>query len=215
MRVSIVFEKAATIEEVHEELTSDSDSADVEATSHHATPTTETPSRPSKRGKRSKKDHHATIDDGFHGQNLDMSTSTEAPKLVMKRKRKSDGTTEGKKKPTKKVKTAKSAFASTPAKSKKRAAAGESSPQPRLAPKKACIRCREKKIKCNEAKPSCDQCKRGLWTCQYQVVGGPKTQRSRNGCLNCKQRRRKCTEEKPFCLYCLKIDDDCQYAEYS
>lgn len=172
-----------------------------------------TPNGTTKKKKRSAKDRSAADGDAFHDPNLDMSTSPEAPRSSVKRKRKSNGTgpsTESSKKSKgKKTQTLKAAKAS----SKKVSAFEEPSPPPRLGKNKACIRCREKKIKCNEAKPTCNQCQRGLWTCQYEGMA-PKPQRSRNGCLNCKQRRRKCTEEKPACAYCLKVDDDCNYAEY-
>ncbi|KAF1357673.1 hypothetical protein EJ07DRAFT_127733 [Lizonia empirigonia] len=167
--------------------------------------------------KRKKKDHHVTVDSGFDDPDLHMSTSPEASKSSIKKKRKKNGTVaspEVSTKPSaKKNNKTKATAASSPVKSRKQALARAPSPPPRLAKNQACIRCREKKIKCNEATPACNQCKRGLWTCEYAVVG-PK-QRSKTGCLNCKQRRRKCTEEKPSCAHCLKIDQDCDYAEYS
>ncbi|KAF3033994.1 hypothetical protein E8E12_005744 [Didymella heteroderae] len=167
-----------------------------------------------KKRKPSKKDHLIAIDNEFHNPDLNMSTSPEAPKSSASKKRKSNGTEPGpSKSSTKKGETAKASTVSTPVKSQEKAVPKQPSPPPRLARNKACIRCREKKIKCNEAKPACNQCKRGLWTCQYAVVG-PKP-RAKNGCINCKQRRRKCTEERPLCAYCLKVDDDCEYTEYA
>lgn len=126
-----------------------------------------TPNGTTKKKKQSAKDRSAAVDDAFHDANLDMSTSPEARKSSVKRKRKSNGTgpsTESSKKlKGKKTQTSKAAKAS----SKKVSAFEEPSPPPRLGKNKACIRCREKKIKCNEAKPTCNQCQRGLWTCQY------------------------------------------------
>ncbi|KAJ4369403.1 hypothetical protein N0V86_009235 [Didymella sp. IMI 355093] len=198
-------------------LTFHSDCAAPEANGAVTPKVAKTPNGPVKKRKRSKKDHHVMADDGFHDLDLDMSMSPEAPKSSAKKKRKSNGTAASvagsSKSSAKRGKMSIAGVVSSPVKSKKKAAPREPSLPPRLAKNKACIRCREKKIKCNEAKPACNQCKRGLWACQYDVVGSK--QRSKNGCINCKQRRRKCTEEKPYCAYCLKLDDDCEYANYS
>ncbi|KAJ4335883.1 hypothetical protein N0V95_008777 [Ascochyta clinopodiicola] len=191
----------------------DSNSVALEADGDFAAQVAKSSNGTAQKRKRSKKDHPVAVD-GFHNPDLNMSTSPEAPGSSVKKKRKKNG-------PVKTLEVNKKSFAkksttskdTTVAKSQKKAMAKEPSPTPRLARNKACIRCREKRIKCNETKPDCNQCKRGLWTCQYEVIM-PK-QRSKNGCVNCKQRRRKCTEEKPSCAHCLKVDDDCEYAEYS
>jgi hypothetical protein len=195
-------------------LTFHSNSAVPEANGGSMPKTAKTPNGSAKKRKRSKRDQQVAVDNEFRNPDLDMSTSPEASKSSARKKRQSNGTEAGSSgSSTEKSKTAKAGTIPSPVKSKKTAVPRESSPPPKLAKNKACIRCREKKIKCNEAKPACNQCKRGLWTCQYEVVG-PK-QRSKNGCINCKQRKRKCTEEKPYCAYCLKVDDDCEYADYS
>ncbi|KAJ4363580.1 glycoside hydrolase 3 [Neocucurbitaria cava] len=136
--------------------------------------------------KRSKKEQ-VNVNDEFTDPDLNMSTSPEAPKSSTKKKRKKDGpiSPESSQKPPKK-KGKKAQEPQSPSKPRK---AKESPLPPGSIIGKACIRCREKKIMCNEAKPTCNQCRRGLWTCQYEVLGGKK--RSKNGCLNCKQRKRK------------------------
>lgn len=193
----------------------------MEANDDRTSRTMRTPKGTSKKRKQGKEDHPIAVDNEYHDPNHDMSNSPEGRKSSAKKRRSKSNGIVGATERTKKVATKKAKIsttttaASSASKVQKQAMVGESSPSPRLARNKACIRCREKKIKCNEAKPNCNQCKRGLWTCQYQAEEGPKKHRSANGCMNCKQRRRKCTEEKPFCAYCLKMDDDCRYAEYS
>ncbi|KAJ8105991.1 hypothetical protein OPT61_g9836 [Boeremia exigua] len=164
-----------------------------------------------KKRKRSQQDDHVADDEDFHNPDPVNSSMPEASRSPLRKKKKNPSVKSTAKKTERSKKV--SASASSPTKSRKKAAPKEPNPTRRLAKNKACIRCREKKIKCNEAKPTCNQCERGLWTCQYEFVG-PKP-RSKNGCVNCKQRRRKCTEEKPSCAYCLRVDDDCEYAEYS
>ncbi|KAI4713236.1 glycoside hydrolase 3 [Alternaria sp. Ai002NY15] len=140
--------------------------------------------------KRSKK-NVVEADNDFGDPDMDMSTSPEAPSSSTKKRRKGSVAVASprtvRKPSTKKSKNAKSP--ASPTKSRKKAPVSEPSPPSLPAPGKACIRCRGKKIKCNEAKPTCNQCRRGLWTCQYEVLNNKK--RSKNGCLNCKQRRRK------------------------
>ena len=182
-------------------LTFHSDSAVPEVNGGATPKVAKTPNGSAMKRKRSKKDHNIAVDDEFDNPDLDMSTSPEAPKSSTREKRKSNGTEAGSSKSSKKSKTAKAGTIPSPVKSKKKATPREPSPPPKLAKNMACIRCREKKIKCNEAKPQCNQCKRGLWTCQYEIVGP-------------KQRSRKCTEEKPYCAYRLKVDDECGYADY-
>ncbi|KAF1831230.1 hypothetical protein BDW02DRAFT_572220 [Decorospora gaudefroyi] len=163
---------------------------------------------------RNKKDE-IVVENEFKVPDLDMSTSLEAPKSSVKKKRKKNGPAaplESNQKTSAK-KSSKSKQLASPTKSRKKALISEPSTPPRSVEARACIRCREKKIKCNEAKPACNQCQRGLWTCQYEVAGDKK--RSKTGCLNCKQRRRKCTEERPSCAHCVRLDDVCEYADYS
>lgn len=168
-----------------------------------------------KRKRKSKKLELIEVADAFRDPGLDMSTSPEAPKMAVKRKTKKSRSSASpelsRKTSIKKIRNSKDS--TSPARSRKKVSIVEPSPPPKLLRGKACIRCREKRIKCNEGKPACNQCKRGLWACQYEVVGGPK--RSETGCLNCKQRKRKCTEEQPSCAHCSRLDDDCEYADYS
>ncbi|KAG9189340.1 hypothetical protein G6011_06208 [Alternaria panax] len=163
--------------------------------------------------KRTKEDANEAEEDS-RDPNLDTSTSPEAQRSSTMKKSKKNGVaaspTTAPKVLTKKTKTK---LPASPAKSRKKAPVVEEFPPPIRVRGQACIRCREKKIKCNEAKPTCNQCRRGLWTCQYEVLNNKK--RSKDGCLNCKQRRRKCTEERPSCAHCLRLDDDCEYADYS
>ncbi|KAL6704212.1 hypothetical protein ACN47E_008469 [Coniothyrium glycines] len=173
------------------------------------------PKEAKKKRARNSRDFQLHVDDELQDPNLDMSTSPEAPKTKVQRKRKKsdmmNSSDMSRKSSMKKTKaTPKN---SSPSRSRKQATFQDPPQPPRLVEGKACIRCHEKKIKCNGAKPACNQCKRGLWTCQYQVKGSSK--RSKNGCIGCKQRRRKCTEEKPSCTYCLRIDEDCEYADQS
>jgi hypothetical protein len=96
-----------------------------------------TPNGTTKKKKRSAKDRSDAVHDAFHDPNLDMSTSPEAPKSSVKRKRKSNGTgasTEASKKSKgKKTQTPKTAKAS----SKKVSAFEEPSPPPGLGKNKA------------------------------------------------------------------------------
>jgi len=167
------------------------------------------------RKRRRSKKADVDFEDNYRDPDLDMSTSPEAPKTSAKKKRQKNVTSAspdlGRKSSTKKSKKGKEPV--SPSASRKKAQIREPSPPPKPIVGKACIRCREKKIKCNEAKPTCNQCRRGLWTCQYEVLGTKK--RSKNGCVNCKARKRKCTEERPSCAHCLRLDDDCEYADYS
>ncbi|KAH6625773.1 hypothetical protein C7974DRAFT_207173 [Boeremia exigua] len=214
--IHVVYKHNPLHRDVESRRNGNSDSANPEANGESTPQSAKISNGTTKKRKRSKTDHPVAADTDFHDPNLDMSTSPEAPRTSVKKKRGKGSTTSATgaiKSSTKRTKASKAASASSPVKSRRKAAPTELTPPQRLARNKACIRCREKKIKCNEAKPNCNQCKRGLWTCQYEVEG-PK-RRSKNGCLNCKQRRRKCTEEKPSCAYCLKVDDDCEYAEYS
>ncbi|KAB2107381.1 hypothetical protein AG0111_0g4203 [Alternaria gaisen] len=166
--------------------------------------------QPRKR-KRSKQDETEAQSE-FRGPDLDMSTSPEGPNPSAKRKSKKGSavasSTTSRKTSTKKTKAR---LPASPTGSREKAPFFEEPPLPTHIRGKACIRCREKKIKCNESKPSCNQCRRGLWTCQYEVIISKK--RSKNGCLNCKQRRRKCTEMRPSRAHCLRLDDDCEYAD--
>jgi hypothetical protein len=143
-----------------------------------------------------------------------MSTSPEAPKTLAKTKRKDNATLpssdSSRKSGTKKTKTSKDTLSPS---AQNKAQIRDTSPPLVPVKGKACIWCREKKIKCNKAKPTCNQCRRGLWTCQYELLGVKK--RSKNSCVNCKTRKRKCTEERPSCAHCLRLDDDCEYADYS
>jgi hypothetical protein len=143
---------------------------------------------------------------------MDMSTSTGAPKTKSKRKMNasSNSPDTSRKSAAKKTKTGKET--SSPS-AQKKTQIGDLSLPPVPMKGRACIRCREKKIKCNEARPTCHQCQRGLWTCQYELLGMMK--RSKNGCVNCKTRRRKCTEERPSCAHCLRLNDDCKYVGHS
>ncbi|KAF2821330.1 hypothetical protein CC86DRAFT_459005 [Ophiobolus disseminans] len=164
------------------------------------------------RKRRRSKKEEADIGEDCRDPDLDMSTSPEAPKTSAKKKRKKNTATSpetGRKSSTKKSKKRKEPV--SPLASRKAAQIIEPPSPPKPIIGKACIRCREKRIKCNEAKPTCNQCRRGLWTCQYEVVGTKK--RSKNGCINCKTRKRKCTEERPSCAHCLRLDDDCEYAD--
>ncbi|CAI9626101.1 unnamed protein product [Alternaria burnsii] len=166
--------------------------------------------QPRKR-KRSKKDETEAQSE-FRDPDLDMSTFPEGPNPSAKRKSKKGSavasSTTSRKTSTEKTKAR---LPASPTGSRKKAPVFEESPPPTHIRGKACIRCREKKIKCNESKPTCNQCRRGLWTCQYEVITSKK--RSKNGCLNCKQRRRKCTEMRPSCAHCLRLDDVCEYAD--
>ncbi|KAH9866711.1 hypothetical protein J1614_008404, partial [Plenodomus biglobosus] len=165
--------------------------------------------------RKSKQKEPVAVMDDYHDQEMDMSTSPEAPRSSTKKPRKKTGASAPiettLKASTRKSKKLKGALSSPS--SRKRAVQREPSSLPRLPKEQACIRCRENKIKCDEAKPTCSQCRRGLWTCQYETAG--KSKRSKSGCINCKQRRRKCTEEKPYCAYCSRIGDDCEYSSHS
>jgi hypothetical protein len=123
-----------------------------------------------------------------------MSTLPEALKTKSKRKMNAsvNSPDTGCKSAAKKTKTDEET--SSPS-ARKKTQIRDPSPPPVPVKGRACIRCREKKVKCNEARPTCHRCQRGLWTCQYELLGAKK--RSKNGCVNCKTRRRKCTEERP------------------
>jgi hypothetical protein len=191
-----------------------SDSLPALATDNGVAATADTPEEKKlRKRKRAKKDVTEAKNDS-RDPDLGMSTSPEAPKSSTKKKSKKNGATAS---PTTaqqvSAKKDKAKLPVSPTGSRKKAPVTEESLPPIPVRGKACIRCREKKIKCNEAKPTCNQCRRGLWTCQYEVLNSKK--RSKNGCLNCKQRKRRCTEERPACAHCLRVDDDCEYADYS
>jgi hypothetical protein len=144
-------------------LTFHSNSAVPEANGGSMPKTAKTPNGSAKKRKRSKRDQQVAADNEFRNPDLDMSTSPETSKSSARKKRQSNGTEAGSPgSSTKKSKSAKAGTILSPVKSKKTAVPRESSPPPKLAKNKACIRCREKKIKCDEAKPACNQCKRGL-----------------------------------------------------
>lgn len=168
--------------------------------------------KPHKR-KRSKRNETEAEND-VRDPDLDMSTSPEAPNSSPNKKSKKVGAVASPTTARKaSIKKSKARLPTSPNKSKKKAPLVEASLPSVPVRGKACICCGEKKIKCNEARPACNQCRRGLWTCQCEVLNSKK--RSMSVRPNCKQRRRECTEEKPSCAYCLRLDDDCEYANYS